>query len=189
MRQARGGGEKFGLRRTTVRTLKLRTSDKFGLRTSSDQSELFAPLARKLRTGPDWEVRTSDWSPNFRPAEEKTSDRIGLGSSDFGPESELLKFGLGKFGLGKFGQVRTSSDFGLQSELLHREELRTGSDCGVFIVFQSLLGISGVLMQTSDWAEKFGLRTGKFGLAIEKFGLRTGKVRALDPVRPFARPR
>ena len=118
-----GGGEKFGLRRTTVLSLKLRTSDKFGLRTSSDQSELFVLLARKLRTGPDWEVRTSDWSPNFRPdeeklrtgpdwevrtsdwsqnfrpAEEKTSDRIGLGSSDFGLESELLKFGLGKFGL------------------------------------------------------------------------------------------
>ena len=84
------------------------------------------------------------------------------------------------------GEVRTSSDFGLQSELLHREELRTGSDRGVFIVFQSLLGISGVLMQTSDWAEKFGLRTGKFGLAIEKFGLRTGKVRTADSVRTFA---
>ena len=78
---------KFGLRRTPVLTLKLRTSDKFGLRTSSDQSELFAPLTRKLRTGPDWEVRTSDWSPNFRPADKKTSDRTGLG---------------------KFGQVRTS---------------------------------------------------------------------------------
>ena len=44
-------------------------------------------------------------------------------------------------------------------------------------------------MQTSDWAEKFGLRTGKFGLAIEKFGLRTGKVRTSDSVRTFARLR
>ena len=173
---------KSGLRRTTVRTLKLRTSDKFGLRTSSDQSELFAQRPRKPRTGPDWESSDFGLSPNFRAAQEKTSDRIGLGSSDFGLESELLKFGLGKFGLGKFGQVRTSSDFGLQSELLHREELRTGSDRGVFIVFQSLLGISGVLMHSSDWAEKFGLRTGKFGLAIEKFGLRTGKVRTSDSV-------
>ena len=41
-------------------------------------------------------------------------------------------------------------------------------------------------MQTSDWAKKFGLRTGKFGLAIEKFGLRTGKVRTADSVRTFA---
>ena len=93
---------KFGLRRTPVLTLKLRTSDKFGLRTSSDQSELFAPLARKPRTGPDWEVRTSDWSPNFRPAEKKTSDRTGLG-----------KFGL-----------RT----GVRTFARPRKKLRTGSD-------------------------------------------------------------
>ena len=51
------------------------------------------------------------------------------------------------------------------------------------------MGLFKILMQTSDWAEKFGLRTGKFGLAIEKFGLRTGKVRTSDSVRTFARPR
>ncbi len=68
---------KFGLRRTIVLT--------------------FAPPRRKVRTGPDWEVRTSDNCPDFRAAEEKTSDRIGLGSSDFGqlsgllPQSEVFK--------------------------------------------------------------------------------------------------
>ena len=108
---SRGGGKKFGLRRTTVRTLKLRTSDKFGLRTSSDQSELFAPLARKLRTGPDWEVRTSDWSPNFRPAEKKLRTGPDWGSSDFGLSPNFRaaqKKTSDRIGLGKFGQVRTS---------------------------------------------------------------------------------
>ena len=91
--------------------MKVRTSDKFGLRTSSDQSELFAPLARKLRTGPDWEVRTSDWSPNFRPAEKKLRTGPDWESSDFGL-SPNFRAAQGKtsdrIGLGKFGQVRTS---------------------------------------------------------------------------------
>ena len=92
----------------------------------------------------------------------------------------LLSFFFGKRGSGKnlgpdrTGKVRTSSDFGLQSELLHREELRTGSDRGVFIGIQSLLGISGVLMRTSDWAEKFGLRTGVRTFARLRKKLRTG---------------
>ena len=120
---------KFGLRRTPVLTLKLRTSDKFGLRTSSDQSELFAPLARKLRTGPDWEVRTSDWSPNFRPAEKKLRTGPDWESSDFGLSPNFRaaqKETSDRIGLGKFGQVRTSDyspNFGAA-----QEKPRTGSD-------------------------------------------------------------
>ena len=83
----------------------------------------------------------------------------------------------------------TSDNFGLQSEPSHREELRTGSDYGVFIGIQNLLGLFRILMHTSNWAEKFGLRTGKFGLATENPRLRTGKSGLRTTVRTLARSR
>ena len=155
----KGGGKKLGLRRTTVRTLKLRTSDKFGLRTSSDQSELFAPLARKLRTGPDWEVRTSDWSPNFHPAEKKPRT---------GPDWESSDFGLSPNFRAAQKKLRTGSDwessdkFGLRTTVRTFAPRRTsdwiGLRCfhwnskpfGLVWDFNANFGL-GREVRTSDW--------------------------------------